>query len=139
MERAFTVQERVLSQRRASAESGRDENKYFDVLQRWRKHALQALVEKFSCERSLFLSIEEKKRLRAIYCAEVLTLEANLVSAQERMSALVAQTQELKAQVTSCESENLSLQLSLRSSEEKMCAQSLSVENIKCVHATHSS
>ena len=107
MERAFAVQERVSSRgySRRRTEDGGNPEEYFDLLQRWRKETLHAVVEKLSVERHLRGAIEEKKRLRAQSSEQMQGLEAKLLCANERVSALSGQLTHLKTQLA-METEN---------------------------------
>lgn len=97
MERAFTVQERVLAAPQPSRTA--DSDKYFSLVQSWRKQCLLLLVEKFHAERHLRDALGDKERSRDAMTHEVVTLEASLLSANERLGALSTQVAGLREQL----------------------------------------
>jgi hypothetical protein len=132
MERAFAVQERVLSQQMLS-DTSRPFDKYCILLQQWRQQTLRSLVDKYTCERQLRTAIDEKKRQRAASTSEVQTLEANLVSSNERLAALSVQLCELKIELSAGEVNRSCLSETNLRYEEKLREQGQSLSSIRLI------
>ena len=133
MERAFEVQERVVSHRNALHKSDGTTNPddYFELLQRWRRETLRSLMDKISTDRQLARVIEEKKRIRMQSSEQIQALEAKLLCVNERAVALSGHLAQLKTQLAQEVESNACHQETTTSLKERLSNQGQVLNHVR--------